>query len=100
MYKDDQGDFIFSDGALLDDGMDTLVVGKPWSILVPFPLKNLELVKEETYSPATPFEHEELILGENLIITSENDESWSKPTRAEEKNEPQDESIYHFTFRI
>jgi hypothetical protein len=100
MYKDDQGDFIFSDGALLDDGMDTLVVGKPWSILVPFPLKNLELVKEETYSPATPFEQEELVLGENLIITSENDESWSKPTRAEEKNEPQDESIYHFTFRI
>jgi hypothetical protein len=100
LYKDDQGDFVFSDGALLEDGMDTLVVGKPWSILVPYPLKNLELVKEEEYSPATPFEQENLILGENLIITDENNESWSKPIMAEEKTEIQDESTYHFTFRI
>jgi hypothetical protein len=75
-------------------------VGKPWSILVPYPLKNLGLVKEEEYSPATPFEQENLILGENLIITDENNESWSKPIIAEEKTEIQDESTYHFTFRI
>jgi len=100
MYKNDQGDFIFSDGALLDDAMDTLIVGKPWSILVPYPLKNLVLVKEESYSPAGPFDLEDLILGENLIITSETNDSWSGSLPGEEKSKTTDEEIYHFTFRI
>lgn len=100
MYKNDQGDFIFSDGALLDDGMDTLIVGKPWSILVPYPLKNLALVKEDNYSPAEPFDLEDLILGENLIVSSENNGSWSGTILGEETSKTKDEEVYHFTFRI
>jgi len=100
MYKNDQGDYIFSDGTLLDDGMDTLIVGKPWSILVPYPLKNLELVQEENYQPAEPFDLEDLILGESLIITSENNESWSGTLPGDGKSKIKDEEVYHFTFRI
>lgn len=100
MYKDDKGDFVFVDGALLEDGMDTLEVGKPWSILVPYPLKNLELVKEEAYSPATPFDQEDLILGENLIITSDDTEKYIEPPLFEDNTGISDEATYHFTFRI
>lgn len=100
MYKNDEGNFIFTDGTLLDDGMDTLTVGKPWSILVPYPLKNLELVQEENYRPAELFDLEDLILGENLIITSENTESWSGIFPGEVKSKSKDEEVYHFTFRI
>lgn len=101
LYKNEDGDFSFFDGALLDDGMDTLIVGKPWSVIVPYPLKNLELIQEETYWPAEPFNIENLILGENLIITSENNESWSgEAFTSEADNGPEDEEVYHFTFRF
>jgi hypothetical protein len=101
LFKNDQGDFNFFDGALLDDGMDTLVIGKPWSVIVPYPLKNLEIVQEENYRPAEPFDLENLILGENLIITSEDNESSLGSTSPEEgKSTPQDEEVYHFTFRF
>jgi hypothetical protein len=100
LFRNEQGDFNFFDGALLDDGMDTLIVGKPWSVIVPYPLNNLELIQEENYRPAEPFDLEHLILGENLIITSENNESWSNSNTVEEKSSKKDEEIYHFTFRF
>jgi hypothetical protein len=43
---------------------------------------------------------EDLILGENLIITSKTNESWSGTLPGEEKSKIKDEEIYHFTFRI
>jgi hypothetical protein len=59
------------------------------------------LIQEENYKPAEPFDLEHLILGENLIITSENNESWSVgKSILEEKSTQTDEEVYHFTFKF
>lgn len=101
LYQNDSGDFIFSDAALLEDGMDTLKVGKPWSVIVPYPLENLELIEEESYSPPEPFNIENLILGKNLIIASETTHSWLESgLKVELEGSKTEEEFHHFTFRF
>ncbi len=102
LVKNEQGDFNFFDGALLEDGMDSLKVGKPWSVIVPYPLKNLELIQEENYSPAEPFDLEQFILGENLIISAENRENLSVENLVEQQDKTGsgDQETYHFIFRF
>ena len=98
MYENEQGDYQFIDGALLDDGMETVTIGKPWSILIPYPLKKIDLVEEENYLPAEAFDLEDMVIGENLIITSEYAET-VKDTGIELKKED-DEDFYHFNFKF
>uniref|UniRef100_UPI0040485471 hypothetical protein n=2 Tax=Algoriphagus sp. TaxID=1872435 RepID=UPI0040485471 len=98
MYENEQGDYQFIDGALLEDGMETVTIGKPWSILVPYPLKKIEIVEEENYLPAEAFDLEDMVIGENLIITSENIEriEYSNP----EVKQVEDDSFYHFNLKF
>ena len=98
MYENEQGEYQFVDGALLDDGMETVTIGKPWSILIPYPLKKIDLVEEENYLPAEAFDLEDMVIGENLIITAEYMETVKdtgvEPLKAD------DESFYHFNFKF
>jgi hypothetical protein len=89
---------MFVDGALLEDGMETVTIGKPWSILVPYPLKKIELVDEENYQPAEAFDLEDMIIGENLIITSEDSEPSTETNRLRE--EEQEGEYYHFNLKF
>jgi hypothetical protein len=98
MYENEQGDYQFIDGALLADGMETVTVGKPWSILIPYPLKKVQLVEEENYLPAEAFDLEDMIIGENLIITSDYTET--VPETTEEVKKVEDETFYHFNFKF
>jgi hypothetical protein len=98
MYENEQGDYMFVDGALLEDGMETVTIGKPWSILVPYPLKKIELVDEENYQPAEAFDLEDMIIGENLIITSEDSEPSTETNRLRE--EEQEGEYYHFNLKF
>lgn len=101
LYQNDSGDFVFSDAALLEDGMDILKVGKPWSVIVPYPLENLELIEEESYSPPEPFNIENLILGKNLVIASENTHSWvGSGSKVELGGSKTEQEFHHFTFRF
>jgi hypothetical protein len=99
MYENEQGDYQFIDGALLADGMETVTVGKPWSILIPYPLKKVQLVEEENYLPAEAFDLEDMIIGENLIITSDYTET-VPDTTVEEVKKVEDETFYHFNFKF
>ena len=78
--------------------METVTIGKPWSILVPYPLKKIEIVEEENYLPAEAFDLEDMVIGENLIITSENIEriEYSNP----EVKQVEDDSFYHFNLKF
>lgn len=98
MYENEQGDYQFVDGALLEDGMETVYVGKPWSILIPYPLKKVQLVEEENYLPAEAFDLEDMVIGENLIITSD----YTEPVVEiiEEVKKVEDETFYHFNFKF
>lgn len=99
MYENEQGDYQFVDGALLEDGMETVSVGKPWSILIPYPLKKVKLVEEENYLPAEAFDLEDMVIGENLIITSD----YTEPEVVEiveEIKKVEDETFYHFNFKF
>ena len=98
MFENEQGEYQFVDGALLDDGMETVTIGKPWSILIPYPLKKIDLVEEENYLPAEAFDLEDMVIGENLIITSEYIET-VKDTEIEPKK-ADDEAFYHFNFKF
>jgi hypothetical protein len=98
MYENEQGEYQFVDGALLDDGMETVTIGKPWSILIPYPLKKIDLVEEENYLPAEAFDLEDMVIGENLIITAEYVET-VKDTGVELKK-ADDEAFYHFNFKF
>lgn len=98
MFENEQGEYQFVDGALLDDGMETVTIGKPWSILIPYPLKKIDLVEEENYLPAEAFDLEDMVIGENLIITSEYIET-VKDTGIELKK-ADDEAFYHFNFKF
>lgn len=98
MYENEQGDYQFVDGALLEDGMEIVTIGKPWSILIPYPLKKIDLVEEENYLPAEAFDLEDMVIGENLIITSEYIET-VKDTGTELKK-ADDEAFYHFNFKF
>jgi hypothetical protein len=99
MYENEQGDYQFIDGALLEDGMETVTVGKPWSILIPYPLKKVQLVEEENYLPAEAFDLEDMIIGENLIITSDYTETVLEEITIEAKK-VEDETFYHFNFKF
>lgn len=98
MFENEQGEYQFVDGALLDDGMETVTIGKPWSILIPYPLKKIDLVEEENYLPAEAFDLEDMVIGENLIITSEYIDT-VKDTGIELKK-ADDETFYHFNFKF
>lgn len=98
MYQNENGEFSFVDGALIEDGMEKINIGKPWSVLVPYPLKRIELIEEEKYMIPEPFDFEDLVLGENLIITSGNIDSNIEPSI--QLGEVEDEEIYHFNFNI
>lgn len=98
MFENEQGEYQFVDGALLDDGMETVTIGKPWSILIPYPLKKIDLVEEENYLPAEAFDLEDMVIGENLIITSEYIET-VKDTGIELKK-ADDDTFYHFNFKF
>jgi hypothetical protein len=98
MYENEQGEYQFVDGALLDDGMETVNIGKPWSILIPYPLKKIDLVDEENYLPAEAFDLEDMVIGENLIITAEYVET-VKDTGVEPMK-ADDEAFYHFNFKF
>jgi len=78
--------------------METVTIGKPWSILIPYPLKKIDLVEEENYLPAEAFDLEDMVIGENLIITAEYMETVKdtgvEPLKAD------DESFYHFNFKF
>lgn len=98
MYQNESGDFSFVDSALVEDSMEKVSIGRPWSILIPYPLKRIELIEDEKYIAPQPFDFEDLVLGENLIITSANIDSNPEPSPPIEETE--DEAIYHFNFNI
>jgi hypothetical protein len=98
MFENERGEYQFVDGALLDDGMETVTIGKPWSILIPYPLKKIDLVEEEKYLPAEAFDLEDMVIGENLIITSEYEET-VEDTGIELKK-ADDLAYYHFNFKF
>jgi hypothetical protein len=78
--------------------METVTIGKPWSILIPYPLKKIDLVEEEKYLPAEAFDLEDMVIGENLIITSEYEET-VEDTGIELKK-ADDLAYYHFNFKF
>jgi hypothetical protein len=98
MFENEQGEYQFVDGALLADGMETVTIGKPWSILIPYPLKKIDLVEEEKYLPAEAFDLEDMVIGENLIITAEYEETVED--KEVEPKKAEDESYYHFNFKF
>ncbi len=81
--KEDLG-YVFLDGNKLEDGMDKINFGKPWSILVPYQLKNIETVEDNEYKPSEPFDLHDFILGENLIVTSDYSETLKDDVVAED----------------
>jgi len=73
LFRNEGGAYQMKDSSLLEDSMDTLQVGAPWSILVPFYLRNVEVVDQEIYAPAESFDLEDLILSENFIVSMDED---------------------------
>ncbi len=98
MFENELGEYQFVDGALLDDGMETVTIGKPWSILIPYPLKKIDLVEEEKYLPAEAFDLEDMVIGENLIITAEYEETVEDTGVGLKKVD--DLEYYHFNFKF
>jgi hypothetical protein len=58
----------------------------------------VQLVEEENYLPAEAFDLEDMIIGENLIITSDYTET--VPETTEEVKKVEDETFYHFNFKF
>lgn len=96
--KEDMG-YVFLDGNKLEDGMDKVNIGKPWSILVPYQLKNIEIVEDGDYKPSEPFDLRDFIMGENLIVTSDYVDTYKVETKSEEI-EKENEDDFHITIDL
>ena len=59
----------------------------------------MELVEEENYLPAEAFDLEDMVIGENLIVTSDYTETVLDDTNLEVKK-VEDETFYHFNFKF
>ena len=68
MQIDDDGKYQLKDSAKSGEDADDIIFGNPWSILVPFPHNNIEVIEENTYYPPESTSLEELVIGTNLIV--------------------------------
>lgn len=91
--------YVFLDGNKLEDGMDKVNIGKPWSILVPYQLKNIEIVEDGDYKPSEPFDLRDFIMGENLIVTSDYVDTYKVETKSEEIAK-ENEDDFHITIDL
>lgn len=70
MKVDDDGKYLLRDSAGNDE-TDEIILGNPWSILVPFSGNNIEIIHDNTYYPPESTSLEDLMIGSNLIVGDE-----------------------------
>jgi hypothetical protein len=102
MQINDEGKYQLKDSAKPGEDADDIVYGNPWSMLVPFPHNNIEVIEENTYYPPETTSLEDLIIGSNLIVggdfsEKEKDDSVKNLIPVEQQEEQND---FWFTLKI
>jgi hypothetical protein len=96
LLKNEHDVFQMKDSTLLEDAMDTIQIGTPWSVLVPFYLRNVEVVDNEIYAPAVSFDLEDMVLSENFIVSFDDEQpsvSFSSDAVSDENSDNDDFQI-------
>jgi hypothetical protein len=100
LFMNENGEFLMKDSTQIEDGLDTLQMGTPWSIVVPFYLRNLEIVDKEIYSPAASFDLEDLVLSENFIVSSDEEQNYSLRASSADIAEEEDNDEFQISFKF